>query len=181
MGLPDTMCPADDARSFGWKKLARSKWLRGSLGSHLRALSSNDCGSAMIEFAVTVPFFILLVLGIGDLGQGLSRQFLLSQAAHRTLEMAQLGTGNDDYAYLVPEAASAANVPQSSVTLDKWTECNGTRTDYAAQCPTGEQTARYLQLRIQSSFMPLFGTSIFRNVQADGAVPINAQAALRVQ
>ena len=161
-----------------------------SLLPRASALGRDDRGVSTIELALIAPFLALLVMGLGDLSRGLSLKFDLEQAAHRTLERSMDGadtsTGELDYDYLVAEAAAAAGVDEDAVTLEKWLECDGERMgDFEDSCAAGEEIARYLGLEIESSVDPLFGYgplgSSYADANADGSIPIFADASLRVQ
>jgi hypothetical protein len=150
-------------------------------------LSTDQRGTSLVEFAFVVPFFALLVVGIGDLARGFSEKYALQQVAHRTLELAHLGSESNDYEYLVAEARAAAaeaGISNPTVALRSWRECNGntnTPMPWLGSCPDGQQTARYLTLRIDSTFRPAFGSIVYAGANADGSVPISASASLRVQ
>jgi Flp pilus assembly protein TadG len=146
-----------------------------------KRLAKQDCGIAAVEFGIAAPVILLLFVGISDLSRGYSERIGLQQAANRTLELAHLGTTTGNYNFLVAEAASAAGVPQSSVTLESWLECNGTRSaNYTDACGDGQQIARYITLTIRSRYTPTFGMR-FMGAGADGTVPLTATASLRVQ
>ncbi len=155
-----------------------------SLRKHLQNFAGDQRGFSAVEFGILAPVLVMFVMGIGDLGRGLSERHALQQAANRTLELAQLGTRQADYSYLIPEAATAAGVPQTNVTLEQWLECNGdstARLAFGASCPSGQQIARYVTLTIRSSFNPMFSSAGYLNVRPDGSVRLMAQASVRVQ
>ncbi len=158
--------------------------IRASLRNHLRDLAGDRRGFSAVEFAFLAPVLLLFVIGIGDLGRGLSERHALQQAANRTLELAHLGTRQADYSYLIPEAATAAGVPETDVTLRQWLECNGDSTSplaFGASCPSGQQISRYITLTIRSRFIPMFSNMGYLTVLPDGSVPLTAEASLRVQ
>lgn len=144
-------------------------------------------GTSLVELAFAVPIFAMLVMGIGDLARGFSEKYTLQQVANRTIEMAHLGSRDDDYEYLKTEAAAAAadaGVTDATVALKSWRECNGNKDNelpWIGTCPPGEQTARYITLTINSIFRPSFGSLTYAGANADGTVPITASASLRVQ
>ena len=147
----------------------------------IRALAADARGTSLVEFAAAAPVFALLVVGIGDVSRGFSDRLALQQAANRTIELAHLGTRDPNYNYLVAEAASAAGVPASQVTLVSWLECDGTRKEFDDTCDDDEQIARYITLTINSSFRPAFTSIVYPGARPDGTVPLVAQASLRVQ
>lgn len=146
-----------------------------------RRLRQDERGFSIVEFAFVAPIFGLMLVGIGDLARGYSERYALQQAVNRTLELAQLGTDQPNYNHLIPEAAAAAGVPESNVTLQSWLECDATRRAWTDSCAENQQIARYVSLTIDSSFRPSFGTAGYTGARADGTVPIRASAFLRVQ
>jgi Flp pilus assembly protein TadG len=151
------------------------------LSARLRGLLGDERGATIIEFAAVAPVLAIFVVGISDVSRGYSERLTLQQAANRTLELAHLGSTTQNYNFLIPEAAAAAGVPESSVELESWLECEGTRKLYTDVCADGEQIARYIKLSISKSFKPLFSSAGYSNVAADGSVPMKADASLRVQ
>ena len=146
----------------------------------LRRLARDRRGASLTELALATPLLVLFLTGMIDLGQGLSERFTMQQAVNRSLELLQAGpleadadAEDVDYSMLVTEAANAADVPRESVILTRWRECNNVRqNDYGGSCDMGEETARYLQLRIDKSFEGTFFL--------DG-YPMSASASLRIQ
>lgn len=149
----------------------------GSLLGHLRR---DRRGASLTELALATPLLVLFLTGMIDLGQGLSERFTMQQAVNRSLELLQAGpleadaeAEDVDYSHLVAEAASAAGVPRENVAVTRWRECDNVRqNDYAGSCDMGEETARYLQLRIDKAFEGMFFL--------DG-YPMSASASLRIQ
>ena len=149
--------------------------------SRLRRLLRDQRGLSIVEFAAIAPFLGLLVVGIADLGRGYAARFALQNATNRTIELAHLGTKEDDYTYLKTEAATAAGVAITAVTLDQWTECDsGTKKAFTDTCDATQQTARYIKLTIVKDFDPLFSSTGYPNTTG-GIVQLSANASLRVQ
>jgi hypothetical protein len=113
---------------------------------------------------------LILLAGVTDLGRGRSERYRLQQAVNRTLEMAQ-SARDTDFAFLVPEAAAAAEVPVSDVVQEQWLECANSqvRRDWQDECTAGD-SARYVKLTITGSYMPLFGSMGYWTTQSDGTV-----------
>ncbi len=146
-------------------------------------LSADQRGVSIVELAVVAPVLAMLVVGVGDLARGFSEKYALQQAANRTLEMAQLGSSEENYDFLIAEAADAADVDEDDVDLDQWLECNGStaKKDWEDTCAAGEEVARYVTITINSTFDPVFGSVGYPGALANGTVPISASASLRVQ
>lgn len=138
----------------------------------------------MIELGLFAPILAVMVMGISDVAMGYSRKLTLEQAAYRVLERVAVGSVQSDYTYLKPEAAAAAGVPESSVTVDSWLECDRVRqADFNAICADGQMISRYVQIGIAGSYRPSFsaGPLARRYGAANGNVPISVSTALRIQ
>lgn len=128
---------------------------RPSLLQNCRLLY-NERGASMVEFAVAAPVLAFLLAGISDFAQAVSGKFSVKQAVNRSLELVQASppqsharSSQVDYSHVAEEAAAAAAVPISAVTLTLWLQCDGERqADYHGSCQPGQDTARYLHLRI---------------------------------
>jgi Flp pilus assembly protein TadG len=163
---------------------------------NLLGLARDERGASLVELALLAPFLGTLMLGMVDLGQGLSARHDLQQAVNHAIELALAreavadDEGIPSYEFLRDAAAEAAGVPLGSVVLTKWRECNGVvQTTYDAVCPPDadgnpQEVARYVRIRIASTYTPSFrygpiGMSSAAN--ADGTVPMAAEAAVRIQ
>jgi Flp pilus assembly protein TadG len=140
-------------------------------------LARDDRGTALIEFGFLAPFLAMLAMGVIDLSRGLAERFALQQAVNRSLELVQArpavasATSTDlDYSFVKTEAASAAGVPQSQVTLTRWLECNGVeQASVTATCADTADTARYLRVHITKNFQGQFYFATIR-MTASGAL-----------
>ena len=146
-------------------------------------LRSDREASSVVELALIMPVFAAAAAGIVDLSRGYSAKLQLEQAAYRSIEkVQQYYTTKDTYGTLQDEAATAAGVPSSNVTIDYWLECNGTRqSTYNTTCSGGQTYARWITVDIQSSYTPIFNLGIFTGNYASGAITLHGKAALRTQ
>jgi Flp pilus assembly protein TadG len=146
----------------------------------LRSFARDQRGTALIEFGFLAPFLALLAMGVIDLSRGLAERFALQQAVNASLELVQarpaVATGTStsvDYSFVKNEAMAEAGVDSDHVVLEQWLECDGEEADhYTDTCADGEDTARYLQVRISKDFQ---GEFYFDNI------PMLATGSLRVQ
>ncbi len=155
-------------------------WLRRGPEPLRRA----DRGASLIEFALFAPVLALMIMGISDVAMGYSAKLKLEQAAYRSLEKVAVGTVQSDYSYLRAEAATAAEVPITNVTVDNWLECDRVRqASFDGTCPAGQMISRYVQITILSTFRPAFpyGPLARSFSGTDGSFAISAGAALRIQ
>jgi Flp pilus assembly protein TadG len=68
--------------------------VRRMLPSSVHGGSSADRGAVAVEFALLLPFLLLIVLGIIDFGRMLNAQETLTQAAREGARLAALGQSN---------------------------------------------------------------------------------------
>lgn len=147
-------------------------------------LLRSESGSSVVEMALAAPFLGLLLIGMVDLSRGFSTKLQLEQVAQRTIERVQ----NTDYAEadktaLQAEAAAAAGVAASAVTVQSWLECNnsGAKLTFTDSCAdTSHPYARYVEVSIQKTFTPIFSTR-FAGANANGTYTLEGTAGVRVQ
>jgi Flp pilus assembly protein TadG len=140
-------------------------------------LARDERGTSLIEFGFLAPFLAVLAMGIIDLSRGLAERFALQQAVNRSLELVQArpavaaADATDlDYGFVKTEAATAAGVPESQVTLTRWLECDGVQqASVTGTCTGTADTARYLRVRIAKNFQGDFYYSTIR-MTASGAL-----------
>jgi Flp pilus assembly protein TadG len=145
-------------------------------------LGKDERGVSMIEMALALPVLSLVLLGLVDVSSCYSAQMSLQQAAARSLERVQVAEERRDFSYVRTEAATAAGVPESQVTVDTWLECNDVRqTSYDSSCTSAQRSARYIQVTITSAYSPVFIYSPLGVRQSDGKIALTASSAVRVQ
>lgn len=149
----------------------------------LKRLRREERGVTVIEFAFVAPILVLFLLGIVDGARAISAKLTIDQAAYRGLEKIAVGTVQTDYTFAQTEAATAAGVPTSNVTVTNWVECNGKKMpNFTDTCASTEQTARYVQIAITKSFVPSFGYGkYFLSADSSGNVAMSTSAAIRIQ
>lgn len=169
------------------------------------ALGRDEKGTSVIELAIIAPILSLLTMGIIDLSTGYSRRLELTEAVSRTIEKVAAqdfdipeGATGPDFSKLKADAAAGAGVSEDEVTVTRWLECNGVeQDDFEGTCAKDETTpgcevvdpdpdlgctpvmARYVEVRIDTTFDPAFGSVVVPGT--DGTVPLFAQAAVRIQ
>ena len=164
-------------------------------------------GTSVIELALIAPLLAGLTMGIIDLSTGFARRLALVEAVDSTITKVSAGNfkvaRNDaglDFSAFEEEAARAAGVDVEDVVVSAWLECDGQEQDsFDSDCGERRQKegceatiatpppeaecfavrARYIQIRINSSFRPMF-TSVFAP-EPDGTYPLNAEAAVRIE
>lgn len=157
----------------------------------LRRIARDDRGVSLVELGLVAPFLSVLLMGCIDLGMGLSRRYELQQAAHRTIERANVraltadkDASDIDFSFIKAEAAAAAKVDEDQVVLTRWLECNGVVMEPEIKvCPDPDDTiARYIQLEIREDYEPAFELAkIYPITNQDGTVKMTVEAAIRIQ
>ena len=124
----------------------------------LRGLLRDAKGSVAMETALLSPILLAMVFGAVDLANGFAMKLKLEQAAGRAAELATApGTVSGSYANLRDEVIAAYGGTFTSATVDNWLECGSTRNgSFTGICAAGEQTARYVSIRISAEYVPYF-------------------------
>lgn len=154
-----------------------------SLPSTLRR---DERGLSVVELGLVAPVIAFLIMGMTDVARGFASKLNLEQASHRTLEKVAVGTVQSDYSYLQAEAATAAGVPASNVTITSWLECDQVaQAQFSGSCTGTQMTSRYVRVTITSTFRPTFNYSYlgknFLGVASNGTITQTGSATLRVQ
>jgi Flp pilus assembly protein TadG len=152
---------------------------------NVASLLSDRKGSSVIEMAIAAPIFAAFLIGMVDLGRGYSTKLQLEQAAQRTIEYVQRnGFQPGQENTLKAEAATAANVASTAVTVTSWLECyNGGATTtklFTQGCSSGETYARYVSVDITKTYTPLFRVK-WDLKTASSYYTLHGKAGLRVQ
>ena len=145
-------------------------------------LARDQRGNSVIEMGLVAPVLAVMLIGMVDLSQAYSAKLELEQAAQRSIEkVMQYRTTYSTYDTLKTEAASAAGVDASAVTVNYWHECNGTKTTtYDTICAVGTTESRYIEVSINKDYTPTFGTR-FLPGSVNGKLTLNGKAGLRTQ
>lgn len=85
----------------------------------LQKLFHSKRGSATVEFAVILPFFLTLIFGMVEFGRVLSVQHVVNSAAREGARVASLpGTDNATVTTAVQNELANAGLPLDSITFD---------------------------------------------------------------
>ena len=156
-----------------------------ALRRRLATLRADERGASLVEFALFIPILSMMMMGISDFAMGYSAKLRVEAAAYRTLEKAAMGTATQDFSYMRAEAAGsdgAGGIEVAEVSVDTWLECNRVRSTagFNANCPTGEDAARYVSITVTDTYVPTFNYGPLLG-NTSGVVPLTATAALRLQ
>jgi hypothetical protein len=101
-----------------------------------RHLRERSRGQALVEFALILPVFLLVLMGIFDLGRAVFYSSTLSNAARET---AREGIVDQTCSHLQDRAADRASVAMDDVTVTVvWLDGDGAQTRTCQPAPAGE-------------------------------------------
>lgn len=148
----------------------------------INKLKRDERGTSVIELALISPVLAMLIIGTVDLSKAYSEKLRLEQSAHRAIERVQVLSANGTTSgTLKAEAAEAAEVDLTDVTVDFWLECDGVRAaEYDTVCASGQSYARYLTVTIVDEYEPFFPLKTF-GANENGKYDLNGQAGIRTQ
>ena len=150
------------------------------LPSTLRRLARERRGASIIELALALPLLSVMMIGLVDVASCYSAQMSIQQAAARSLERVQVNGMTSNFAFVKTEAATAAGVPESQVTVETWLECDNVKQAATVTvCPGTADAGKYVKVTITSSYSPFFAVSPLGTRQANGSVALSASAAVR--
>lgn len=155
-----------------------------TFGNLSRRLRRDRGGAAALELALMVPLLASMVFGAFDIARGFEMKLSLEQAAGRTAELATApGTVSGSYANLNTEVAAAYGKPYRSAAVDNWLECNGVRQgSFTGICVVGQQTARYVSVRIDAEYVPYFNyLGLLKGSGPKGGFITQGDAVVRIQ
>jgi len=103
---------------------------------------------------MAVPFLLMLVIGIVDIGRAALMQHGLRRAAQHGASLAVAPSVND--AAIKSVAAAAAGVPANLVRVARWTECGGKRIEGLHDCGAARRAAQFLEVQVSGGYQPTF-------------------------
>lgn len=130
-----------------------------------------------MELSLIAPLLCVCIIGITDVARATALKFRLQQATNRGLEMATIATTKASADDIQSEAAAAAGVSADQVTLTWTLKCDGVATTYGSSCSSSQKTSRFLEVRVASTYQPMFRYGILGN----GGIPMNAYGAVRIE
>lgn len=148
----------------------------------INRLRQDERGAAIIELALVAPILAAMTVGVIDLSQGFSRKLVLEQAAQRSVEKVMQTTGEQSVDDTIKgEAAEAAGIPTSQVTVTYVLTCNGvTQADYATECVDDRTEVRYMSVSVWDTYAPMFPIRM-SGMQSNGTYKLVATTGIRTQ
>jgi len=150
--------------------------------SRLRSRRRPDArGQSLVEFALVLPLFLVLVMGIADFGLAVFSYNSITNAAR---EGARLAIVNQDNASVVARAESQARVARTpTVPVNSYKAAADGTPDTSTTCPIG--AASYIAVgclavvNFQGDYQPI--TPLIGNIVFGGGVTITAETVLPVE
>lgn len=152
--------------------------------NNFQSLRRNSEGTSTIELALIFPIGMLLLLGAIDSSLAYAEKLRVEAAAARAIEqITAYSRVKTDYTASRAEAAAAANVDVSDVTVTYWLECNNVvQSSFTASCPNnGDQIARFVKVVIRGKFEPTVNYGDFLTTDANGVVRVEGDSSVRIQ
>ena len=152
--------------------------------SFLKAIAQNTRGTSTIELAFVFPIGLLLLLGAVDSSLAFAEKLRVEAAAARAIEqITAFSRVKTDYTASQAEAAAAANVAASDVTVTYWLECNNVvQSSFTGSCTSAsDQIARYVKVSVRGKFSPAVNYGRFLTTDANGFVRVLGDASVRIQ
>lgn len=149
-----------------------------------KAIGQDARGTSTIELALIFPIGLMLVLGAIDSSLAFAEKLRVEAAASRAIEqITAFSRVKTDYTASRAEAAAAANVAVSDVTVTYWLECNNVvQGSFTASCASSsDQIARFVKVSISGKFMPAVNYGRFLATDANGFVRVLGDASVRIQ
>ena len=144
----------------------------------------DSIGTSTVELALIFPIGMALMLGAIDASLAFAEQLRVEGAAARAIEqITAYSRVQANYTASRAEAAAAANVDVSDVTVTNWLECrNVLMTSFTATCPNdSDQIARFVKVVINGKFEPVVNYGGFLTTDVNGFVRVQGDASVRIQ
>jgi Flp pilus assembly protein TadG len=93
--------------------------------SGLRRATENSAGQTLVEFALIVPIFILVIMGVFDVGRAIYAYSTINNAAHEAARLAIVDQNTADVREEAVGRAVGVNVAVGDVTV-RWLSANYT-------------------------------------------------------
>lgn len=155
-----------------------------SLRNLARRMIGNSAGTSTIELALILPVGMFLMLGAIDSSLAFAQHLRVEAAAARAVErITAYSAVRTDYTASQAEAAVAANVAVSDVTVTNWLECNNVvQASFNATCPNNtDQIARFVNVSVNGKFQPAVNYGGFLTTDNNGFVRLQGDAMARIQ
>ena len=135
----------------------KGKILAGGIADQIRRFWSSTVGVAATEFALVSPIFVILTLGVIDVGTAVFERFELKTAARVGAEYAL--TNLTDVDGITDAVVRATNHESQSISVTVFTFCECTFEEpfvCTEICDNGEAPRKFVTVRVVDFYNPVF-------------------------
>lgn len=127
----------------------------------IRAILKKRRGQAMVEFALILPVFILILLGIMEFGLVFHQYLVVTAASREGARVAALGGTDAETQTIVNTSAASVNTGQLTTTITPTVRVKGQTVSVQVTNPVMIRTPLIAQAFPQNPF-PVSGTTVMR-------------------
>jgi Flp pilus assembly protein TadG len=126
---------------------------------HLITLLRDRRGIAAVEFALVSPLLVLLIVGINDGAQLISKQNNMHSGVSAAAEYVMRGGSDLSTAQTIGMSAWPSHSDGASVTANKLCYCNGVAGDCSTLCTDQTVPKAFITVAARDSYTGLFATT----------------------
>ena len=127
----------------------------------IRTILKKRRGQAMVEFALILPVFILILLGIMEFGLVFHQYLVVTAASREGARVAALGGTDAETRTIVNNSAASVNTGQLTTTITPTVRVKGQTVSVQVTNPVTIRTPLIAQAFPQNPF-PVSGTTVMR-------------------
>ena len=127
----------------------------------IRTILKKRRGQAMVEFALILPVFILILLGIMEFGLVFHQYLVVTAASREGARVAALGGTDAETQTIVNTSAASVNTGQLTTTITPTVRVKGQTVSVQVTNPVMIRTPLIAQAFPQNPF-PVSGTTVMR-------------------
>jgi len=128
---------------------------------NIRAILKRKHGQAIVEFALILPVFILILLGIMEFGLVFHQYLIVTAASREGARVAALGGTDAETVTMVNASAASINTGQLTTTITPAARVKGQTVSVQVTNPVTIRAPLIAQIFPQNPF-PVSGTTIMR-------------------
>ena len=146
----------------------------------IKDLASSDSGMAMVEWAMTISFFAIMLVGVIELGSAAQYKMQLANAVRVGMQYATVRKPVQGDLTQITASVNNAAPPDATgertLTVSLFCQCpDGTDVDCSGTCGTGDRRA-YVGIVLEDVYVPILtlpGTPDQYTLRADGTIRLN--------
>jgi len=129
--------------------------------SILRRSQKKNRGQAIVEFALILPIFILILFGIVEFGMVFNQYLVVTSASREGARIAALGGTDAETVAIVNTAAASINTGQLTTVISPQVRVRGQSVSVRVTNPVAIRTPLIAQVFPQNP-LPVSGTTVMR-------------------